>query len=144
MQNMMMKILAFDPSLSNWGYSIANYHNNQLDILDYGVIQTKPSNSKERQNIKDFNRCQYLYQQLLPLVKSDILRCELVVQRDGLPSGRALFKCDVERRRCVEFTKEQRKQYDELYSDTLDKIMKGQKGNPDANEEKYNKKQGDI
>jgi replicative DNA helicase len=76
--------------------------------------------------------------------KDDILRCELVVQRDGLPSGRALFKCDVERQRCVEFTKEQRKQYDELYSDTLDKIMKGQKGNPDANEEKYNKKQGDI
>lgn len=36
---MMMKILAFDPSLSNWGYSIANYHNKQLDILDYGVIQ---------------------------------------------------------------------------------------------------------
>ncbi len=31
-----------------------------------------------------------------------------------------------------------------VYSDTLDKIMKGQKGNPDANEEKYNKKQGDI
>ncbi len=44
-----------------------------------------------------------------------------------LVSKTALFKCDVERQRCVEFTKEQRKQYDELYSDTLDKIMKGKR-----------------
>lgn len=75
--------------------------------------------------------------------KDDILRCELVVQRDGLPSGRALFKCDVERQRCVEFTKEQRKQYDEIYGEKLEESLK-KKGNPDANEDKYNKKQGDI
>lgn len=60
--------------------------------------------------------------------KDDILRCELVVQRDGLPSGRALFKCDVERQRCVEFTKEQRKQYDEIYGEKLEESLK-KKGN---------------
>lgn len=76
--------------------------------------------------------------------KDDILRCELVVQRDGLPSGRALFKCDVERQRCVEFTKEQRKQYDEVYSGVLDSMMKSSKDNPSANKEKYEKKSGDI
>ena len=75
--------------------------------------------------------------------KDDILRCELVVQRDGLPSGRALFKCDVERQRCVEFTKEQRKQYDEIYGEKLEESLK-KKGNPDANEDKYNNKNGDI
>ena len=75
--------------------------------------------------------------------KDDILRCELVVQRDGLPSGRALFKCDVERQRCVEFTKEQRKQYDELYGEKLQESFK-KRGNPDANEDKYNNKNGDI
>lgn len=47
--------------------------------------------------------------------KDNILRVEMVVQRDGLSSGRALFKCDVERQRCTEFTREQRKQYDEVY-----------------------------
>ena len=76
--------------------------------------------------------------------KDNILRAEIVVQRDGLPSGRALFKCDVERQRCTEFTREQRKQYDEIYAKNLDKIMNEQKGNPSANKEKYEKKSGDI
>ena len=74
----------------------------------------------------------------------NILRVEIVVQRDGLPSGRALFKCDVERQRCTEFTKEQRKQYDEVYSGVLDSMMKSSKDNPSANKEKYEKKSGDI
>lgn len=76
--------------------------------------------------------------------KDNILRAEIVVQRDGLPSGRALFKCDVERQRCTEFTKEQRKQYDEIYAGIVDKMVKEQKGNPSANKEKYEKKSGDI
>ena len=76
--------------------------------------------------------------------QDDILRAEIVVQRDGLPSGRALFKCDVERQRCTEFTREQRKQYDEVYSGVLDSMMKSSKDNPSANKEKYEKKSGDI
>lgn len=56
--------------------------------------------------------------------KDNILRAEIVVQRDGLPSGRALFKCDVERQRCTEFTREQRKQYDEVYGSKLDEQFK--------------------
>lgn len=76
--------------------------------------------------------------------KDNILRAEIVVQRDGFPSGRALFKCDVERQRCTEFTREQRKQYDEVYSGVLDSMMKSSKDNPSANKEKYEKKSGDI
>lgn len=76
--------------------------------------------------------------------KDNILRAEIVVQRDGLPSGRALFKCNVERQRCTEFTREQRKQYDEVYAGIVDKMVKEQKGNPSANKEKYEKKSGDI
>ena len=76
--------------------------------------------------------------------KDNILRAEIVVQRDGLPSGRALFKCDIEKQRCTEFTKEQRKQYDEVYSGVLDSMMKSSKDNPSANKEKYEKKSGDI
>lgn len=67
--------------------------------------------------------------------KDNILRAEIVVQRDGLPSGRALFKCDVERQRCTEFTKEQRKQYDEVYGSKLDEQFK-KKDNPDADSKK--------
>lgn len=76
--------------------------------------------------------------------KDDILRAEIVVQRDGLPSGRALFKCDVERQRCTEFTREQRKQYDELYGKKLEESFNKASGNPDENEEKRNKTCGDI
>lgn len=68
----------------------------------------------------------------------DILRTEIVVQRDGLPSGRALFKCSTETQRCTEFTKEQRKEYDRIYGEQLDNSLKSS-NNPDANIEKYNK-----
>lgn len=75
--------------------------------------------------------------------KDEILRCEIVVQREGLPEGRALFKCDVERQRCTEFTIEQRKQYDSVYAAKLDEMMK-KKTNPDADPEKRSKVNGDI
>lgn len=75
--------------------------------------------------------------------RDDILRAEIVVQRDGLPSGRALFKCSTETQRCTEFTREQRKEYDRIYGEQLDNSLKSS-SNPDANMEKYNKKQGDI
>ena len=76
--------------------------------------------------------------------RDDILRAEIVVQRDGLPSGRALFKCSTETQRCTEFTRDQRKEYDEVYSGVLDSMMKSSKDNPSANKEKYEKKSGDI
>ena len=75
--------------------------------------------------------------------KDNILRAEIVVQRDGLPSGRALFKCDVERQRCTEFTREQRKQYDEVYGSKLDEQFK-KNTNPDADSKKRANNSGDI
>jgi hypothetical protein len=58
--------------------------------------------------------------------KDGIQRLELVVMRDGKPTGRALYKVDIERQRAVEFTREQRKKYDELYSETIDNEIKKQ------------------
>lgn len=74
--------------------------------------------------------------------QDDILRAELVVQRDGLPSGRALFKCDVERQRCKEFTRDERENYDKVYSGVLDSMMKST--NPDADPKKRANNSGDI
>lgn len=71
----------------------------------------------------------------------DILRCELVVQRDGLPSGRALFKVDIEKQRLREFTIDERKKYDEVYGNQLEQQLN--KPDSDANEEKR-KKVADI
>ena len=75
-----------------------------------------------------------------------IQRLEVVVQRDGLPHGRALFKVDVERQKATEFTKEQRQKYNEVYGESLDKKLskKAKSSNPDADPEKRNKLQGDI
>lgn len=53
-----------------------------------------------------------------------IQRLEVVVQRDGLPFGRAVFKVDVEHQRAIELTKEQRKAYDEVYGSALDEKFK--------------------
>lgn len=65
-----------------------------------------------------------------------IQRLEIVVQRDGLPFGRAVFKVDVEHQRAVELTKEQRKAYDEVYGSALDEKFKSKdkqsQGGPDA------------
>lgn len=78
--------------------------------------------------------------------QDNIQRLEVVVQRDGLPHGRALFKIDVERQRAIEFTKDQRQKYNEVYGEVLDKKLnkKAKHSNPDADQEKRNKLQGDI
>lgn len=75
--------------------------------------------------------------------QDDILRAELVVQRDGLPSGRALFKCDVERQRCREFTRDERENYDKIYGAKLDEQFK-KNTNPDADSKKRERTTGDI
>lgn len=75
--------------------------------------------------------------------ENNIQRFEVVVQRDGRPSGRALFNIDVERQRMVEFTKEQRKLYDEQYGEKLDKSFSKKKTNPNAKSIDKNAK-GDI
>lgn len=75
--------------------------------------------------------------------QDDILRAELVVQRDGLPSGRALFKCDVERQRCKEFTRDERENYDKIYGAKLDEQFK-KNTNPDADSKKRANNSGDI
>lgn len=75
--------------------------------------------------------------------QDDILRAELVVQRDGLPSGRALFKCDVERQRCKEFTRAERENYDKIYGAKLDEQFK-KNTNPDADSKKRERTTGDI
>lgn len=59
-----------------------------------------------------------------------IQRLEIVVQRDGLPFGRAVFKVDVEHQRAIELTKEQRKAYDEVYGSALDEKFKANDKKP--------------
>lgn len=75
----------------------------------------------------------------------NIQRLELVVQRDGKPSGRALFHVDVDTQRAVEFTKAQRKEYDKLYGDQLDATLKKASSNQESNAQKAAKlMNGDI
>lgn len=78
--------------------------------------------------------------------KDNIQRLEVVVNRDGLPFGRALFKVDVDRQRAIEFTKEQRKSYDSVYGKQLEEKLKGRtkRVNPDADPNKRNRTTGDV
>lgn len=71
--------------------------------------------------------------------KDGIQRLQLVVMRDGKPNGYALYKVDIDRQRAVEFTKEQRKKYDEIYGETLSNELKKQE-----KEDKNNGGFGDI
>ena len=48
----------------------------------------------------------------------DILRMELVVQRDGLQAAQSLFEINSSTQRMLEFTAEQRKAYDKMRSET--------------------------
>lgn len=57
-------------------------------------------------------------------IKDNIQRLEVIVQREGVPKGRALFKVDVEKQKAIEFTREQRKAYDEVYGEKVDEAIK--------------------
>ena len=75
----------------------------------------------------------------------NIQRLELVVQRDGQPTGRALFHVDVDKQRAKEFTVEQRKKYDEVYGNKLDESLNKSGKNPNTDPDKAKALQhGDI
>lgn len=80
--------------------------------------------------------------------KDGIQRLEIVVQRDGKPSGRALFKVDVDQQKAVEFTRDERKSYDQVYAEQLeDSIAKSSGENPAPKNKKSGSKPistGDI
>lgn len=73
-----------------------------------------------------------------------IQRWEVVVQRDGVPHGRALFNIDVERQRMKEFTREARKTYDEQVGSKLDALLNKEKRTANHNPSKSQKTTGDI
>ena len=72
--------------------------------------------------------------------QDNIQRLELVVQRDGKPSGRALFHVDVDRQRAQEFTKAQRKEYDNVYGEQLEKSL----NKPESDKSEKLNRNGDI
>ena len=76
----------------------------------------------------------------------NIMRMEVVVQRDGVPTGRVMFNMDPERQRMKEFSKEARDKYDESMGKQVDDMLKKKKkvSNPNANPEKRSKTTGDI
>lgn len=76
----------------------------------------------------------------------NIMRMEVVVQRDGVPSGRVMFNMDPERQRMKEFSKEARAKYDESIGKQVDDLLKKRKrvSNPNADPEKRSKTSGDI
>ena len=76
---------------------------------------------------------------------NNIQRMEVIVQRDGTPSGRAMFNIDVEKQRMTEFTKEQRSLYDKEYGDDLDSSLKKKQSNSNRPRKKQESdKNGDI
>lgn len=76
----------------------------------------------------------------------NIMRMEVVVQRDGVPTGRVMFNMDPERQRMKEFSREARAKYDESMGRQVDDMLKKKKkvSNPNANSEKRSKTTSDI
>lgn len=71
-----------------------------------------------------------------------IQRLEVVVQRDGKPTGRAVFKVDVDKQRAVEFTRDERKSYDQVYAEKLEESIRKAEG--EAPTKKKSTNTGDI
>lgn len=85
--------------------------------------------------------------------ENNVQRLEIVVQRDGRPNGRALLNVDLDRQRWKEFTREQRKAYEEQYGPTLDSMYEpkdkkkrrpAKPTNHNADADKAQHKTGDI
>lgn len=77
----------------------------------------------------------------------NIMRMELVVQRDGVPTGRVMFNMDPDRQRMKEFSKEARAKYDETMGKHVDDIISKKKkvvSNPNADPKKRAQTSGDI
>lgn len=76
----------------------------------------------------------------------NIMRMEVVVQRDGVPTGRVMFNMDPERQRMKEFSKEARAKYDDTMGRQVDDMLKKKRkvSNPNADPEKRGKTNGDI
>lgn len=85
------KIVGFDPSLNNWGFSIATLNQENttysLTIDRVGIIQPNKPEFK-RQNQKDLYAGNYLYSYALPLCEgADFIIAELPI---GSQSSRAM------------------------------------------------------
>lgn len=76
----------------------------------------------------------------------NIMRMEIVVQRDGVPTGRVMFNMNPETQRMKEFSKEARSKYDETIGKQVDDMMKKKRStsNPNADPQKRSKTTGDI
>lgn len=78
----------------------------------------------------------------------NIMRMEIVVQRDGKPSGRVMFNMDPDRQRMKEFSREARAKYDETMGMAVDDMIKKKhrvsNKNPNADPTKRAKTSGDI
>lgn len=76
----------------------------------------------------------------------NIMRMEVVVQRDGVPTGRVMFNMYPERQRMKEFSKEARAKYDDTMGRQVDDMLKKKRkvSNPNADPEKRGKTNGDI
>lgn len=91
--------------------------------------------------------------QTLEEEENGVQRLEIVAQRDGIPSGRALFNVDVAKQRWKEFSKEARDEYDKNIAPGIDEMINKEYGhkkkrekvvNPNADKKKAAKKSGDI
>lgn len=86
--------------------------------------------------------------------ENGVQRWEIVVNRDGPPFGRCLFKIDLARQRATEFTRDQRIKYDKELAPEIEEKIKNQEigsnnggmrkrlKNPIADQAKANKKRG--
>ena len=83
----MINVVAFDPSLRNWGVATADYDGDIFHITDAFVISTE--NTKGiKQNESDILAAHKLYTELLPYVESaDIITIEVP---HGSQSSRAM------------------------------------------------------
>lgn len=90
----MVKVIAFDPSLRNWGAAIADVDNTEITILSTGVLKTKPVNIKRMsQNKKDLITAEELYTGLKKVLDPEAIYCVEVPH--GSQSSRAMVSYGV-------------------------------------------------
>ena len=84
-----LNVLAFDPSLSNWGIAYMSYTPSYMELKATDIIQTKPlKNSKLSKAQQDMTRIDTLYKGIQEaLEEADIVVIELPI---GSQSARAM------------------------------------------------------
>ncbi len=62
-----MRIIGIDPGVATTGWSIVDFENNKIDVVDFGVISTSKENTQQERLVEIFNDLNEIIKKYKPI-----------------------------------------------------------------------------